>query len=1234
MIRIPPACLIVIALLTSAPCFGTIVPIGAITYDNVVPGTATSPGIDGFSIANLTGDPSMGGWAIPPDFPSLTGVTLLNPQLTLLSPGSIQVVQLPNIGPGFATPAQLYFLDGTPFLSATLTASLSTTALTLYDGSTFNAGSPTLTTTMSPLNGTTLMPGVDSALISLSDTPVAPPVFDLNDWGFRVNGVPFYNGGGTPQPSDIDTGNFDFTTGLGTVTITDTPGVAGTYSVSSYENVIIDEDLYTAWDAVGYNSGPAPAGVSWQIGDPNAMCSSFDVNGNCIPNPDYIFTDFDSDSLEDINYSTALGDVAWALGQQFTLGASDTAVVTFTISQTPPTGGFYLQEIDPESPANVYEQVSLQVIPGSSSIPEPSTFGLIGGSIGLLWLWRRFKSDGGSARSWRPSGPWVLLPILLAGAALFCHPAFAVMPTVKIVPAVSGSPLIPHDTWSGRTITLKGTTSVQGSNFQWTWDFGDGSPLATGTVTNQYAVGATHAYTGVPGQVFTASLTVQDLTTGEQAHGFYYAEIRTESLQIEANVAIDEGLWYLQATQERITSGLTNYGYWWTSSYGYASYGYYAVTAANVNAFEVNGHLESGDPSDPYVDTVQRGLKSIFSWIVTGAIAPVTNGKGTFTPDTNGNGYAAYVNQDHAFYQGAMFIDAIVASGTPNAITTTGPASNGGTDPGVIGRTYKDVVSDLVDGYLYCQYTGTAGGGWRYNCGDAPDNSACQWAAIGLISAQRGFGVVTPPIVEQWNLVWLATDQDPTNGEFGYTQADYYPWGPYATTPSGLVQLAMDGIGRGDSRWDSAETFLCNNFGNSVSLGSPSSLRAYYYGMFSFVKAMLLHNPGGVPQPITMLQSLTPGVAPIDWYGSDTRNGAPVDGVARTLTTQQNAAGFWYGNDYESPQYYLDTAFAIMMLNRTIFQSGSPVAVATANPNPVASGGTVAFNGSGSFQQDSTRQIVAWAWDFTGGTNFTASGPQVSFTFNQPIGNYPVRLRVTDNSTPPQTADTLVIVVVATPPMPPTANAGGPYSLCPQRTPWFLDGTQSQDPNNGLHDAGGIPDSIISYQWDFNGQNTFTDATGPQPNVTSAFSSRIGTSFFVSLKVTDNTALAFPTSGLPDLTSVASTQVTVHNSTDTACTQCVNSLKAGVIIAVPGTPARVDLSWSTVGADHYNVYRGLVNGGPYSLIATVKSANPLVVYVDTNVVVGKTYYWVVRPAGANGVEICQSNQASGLILGR
>jgi hypothetical protein len=79
-------------------------------------------------------------------------------------------------------------------------------------------------------------------------------------------------------------------------------------------------------------------------------------------------------------------------------------------------------------------------------------------------------------------------------------------------------------------------------------------------------------------------------------------------------------------------------------------------------------------------------------------------------------------------------------------------------------------------------------------------------------------------------------------------------------------------------------------------------------------------------------------------------------------------------------------------------------------------------------------------------------------------------------------------------------------------------------------------------------------------------------------------------------------------------------------------PARIDVSWTGIPiAVSYNVLRGTVSGGPYTL-----SGNAVLpAFSDTNGLVnGGTYYYVVQPIDAAGGVICQSNEAAIAIRSR
>lgn len=585
-------------------------------------------------------------------------------------------------------------------------------------------------------------------------------------------------------------------------------------------------------------------------------------------------------------------------------------------------------------------------------------------------------------------------------------------------------------------------------SFTVNWHFGDGSADVSFPLTNPYDISTTHQYpasAGV-GTAWTAVVTVTDNTIMATGTANYYVTQQQNNLSSRVNVAIDSGLWYLHQTMWRDMVGSVARGGWDTQIHGCNNVGGAAydctypgvINATNVQAFEVSGHVPSGPATDPYTDDVQRGLARMFqSLAIEGNVSqiyrynpatvnyacstatpganvnPVNTGSNSYpycpagssqvfynagatsctSPpcsvifDGNSNGQMIYSNDGsgETIYTTGPFIDALVASGTPNALAPTG-AGPSGSLPGIVGQTYKNVVQDMMDWYSACQYgydldlgnTGysgyargsgysASGGGWLYGCQEGDDNSTSQWAAIGLIGGFRGFNLVVPQIVKDFNNVWVTNSQgnapgkNPTgadpwavgddNGSAGY-RGDIYnsnAWGSFATSPSAMVQMTLDGIGRtdaavfgnastnGDQRFNNAETYYADNFCNATAGGAYNAPRAYTYGMFSFTKSMLLHDPSGTLSPIQFLRTQTPGVFTgnssippdtIDWYAAlSAANGGtdPCDGVAQTLVGYQSPDGHWYGNDYDSgyqsAQSPFETAWSLIMLKKTVFIS-------------------------------------------------------------------------------------------------------------------------------------------------------------------------------------------------------------------------------------------------------------------------------------------------------------------------
>ena len=334
--------------------------------------------------------------------------------------------------------------------------------------------------------------------------------------------------------------------------------------------------------------------------------------------------------------------------------------------------------------------------------------------------------------------------------------------------------------------------------------------------------------------------------------------------------------------------------------------------------------------------------------------------------------------------------------------------------------------------------------------------------------------------------------------------------------------------------------------------------------------------------------------------------------------------GYWPGRNYTGGQNPFSTAWAILMLGQSLFEAGSPVAVAKAIPNPGIAGQIITLDGSDSFHQDALKNIDSWDWDLDNdGDCDDASGVLASNSWPA-VGDYPVKLCVSDDGigVEEKFAETTIVVQITTPPIAPTADPNGPYVFC-DGLAWFLDGTGSTNPDEGQSEIGQPGDTIQEYAWELDGDNDFDDAFGPQPDVTAFFTTLGVGDYLIQLRVTDTTATSYPSSGMPDLTHTASAQVSVKAPGDPDCV-CIDDL---VAIAKCGrSGCKIQLVWSDTSPHHYNVHRSTTSGGPYTLIGTTTSTYST--YQDANVTLGTTYYYVVRPAALNGDEICQSDEAS------
>jgi len=154
---------------------------------------------------------------------------------------------------------------------------------------------------------------------------------------------------------------------------------------------------------------------------------------------------------------------------------------------------------------------------------------------------------------------------------------------------------------------------------------------------------------------------------------------------------------------------------------------------------------------------------------------------------------------------------------------------------------------------------------------------------------------------------------------------------------------------------------------------------------------------------------------------------------------------------------------------------GKPVAVPDVVPQHAGCGQTITFDGTASYHTNPARSIVKYEWDFDGDGVYDATGAVVSHSYPL-FGTYKASLRVTDDDTPPVTAESFFDVFVDQGNSPPNADANGPYQI-DEGVDLLLNGSGSSDPD------GGCGDSIVSWRWDLDNDGDFDDAVGETPTV-------------------------------------------------------------------------------------------------------------------------------------------------------
>jgi len=809
-------------------------------------------------------------------------------------------------------------------------------------------------------------------------------------------------------------------------------------------------------------------------------------------------------------------------------------------------------------------------------------------------------------------GVYLILILAVVSIFAFSTIAWAGVSKVLCVPW-QGNPNLPHTAINGESVGLYAVIygDATGGSYSYTWDFMDGTPVETATITvpagGIYNLSTTHAFSGNANETFNTKLTINGKMDT------YPIVIGLANDTSRVNIAIDKGLWWLHTQMHRSNGGDPDVptGYW--DSPGYLV----GATGASVWAFEVQGHLLSveADPlnpiEDPYVEDVQRGI----NFLLTRMYNQPMNGQGWGNPDYDGNGQGllCYWDGGHTNYEQGLAMGAIAGSGRPDATAATSP---GGSYKGwVYNRTYKAIVQDMADWYAWSQIddynfppTGPRGGfyytQWDSGKGnwDAQygDNSASQWAYIGMEAAQS-IGCTIQPWVKAELAGYL-------HGQIAWNSRGFVSYRSNDGTPNvcltggALVGMAVVGktaydAQNGAGAYD-ADLALIQNFMGAYWQGQESRWTENWYGhrayytMYAAMKGFRLNGISSLPG--------SPGTT--DWYKD----------YVSVMIPSQNEDGHFYGSGWMDG-YIVDgmgTAFGVLILTPGVI-SLSPVACFQAKPNPGYKDLDVAFDPHCSYHMDPNKKIVKYEWDWNSDGTYdqtTATPDIVKHQWNA-NGVYDVTLRVTDDSGTPITSTTTVKINITVPPHPPVANPGGPYtvSLCTSDS-LQLDGSASFDIDEGQSESGSPPfDTITAWDWDLNGAPwNYDNKSGKKVTVSggelASFFTSAGT-YQIGLRVTDNTALAYPGSGQPNLTDTAPATVVVRSG-------------GSCNLAARPKSGKIQLTWTHTGAASYDIYRS--TAGPNTGFAKIAGgvATNYATYLDGSVVNGTTYYY--RVAGSDG----------------
>jgi hypothetical protein len=241
----------------------------------------------------------------------------------------------------------------------------------------------------------------------------------------------------------------------------------------------------------------------------------------------------------------------------------------------------------------------------------------------------------------------------------------------------------------------------------------------------------------------------------------------------------------------------------------------------------------------------------------------------------------------------------IVATRAPDQLIAAGSALDG--------RTYGDVVQDMVDWVAYAQTdTGYGRGGWDYNArnnsGSRSDNSISGYPVLGLRYAEAelyDFESTIPAFVKDELNIWINYIQTTTPGTnfggSGYTHPNYYV--NLLKTGNLLFQMAFVGDTTSTPRVQNTISYIENHWNDANHHPGWKNAAGYPHlqSAYCLMKGLASLD----------INEITVGGSPLDWF---------VDDMSTAIVANQSPDGSWPGDPHGDAE--LATLWALLTLER------------------------------------------------------------------------------------------------------------------------------------------------------------------------------------------------------------------------------------------------------------------------------------------------------------------------------